>query len=79
MESLPSESRLHKYVIKKPAEPAELDEPAKLCESVLTNQFFTETKDIIEEFKRPELFESVYDSDFIGQIMSEIKIKQNMR
>ena len=78
-EMLPSESRLHKYVIKKPAEPAEPDEPAKLSESVLTSQFFSETKDIIEEFKQPELFESLYDSDFVCQIMSEIKIKQNTR
>ena len=78
-ESVPSESRLHKYLIKKPAEPAEPDEPAKLCESVLTDHFFSEATDIIEEFKRPELFESVYDSDFICQIMSEIKIKQNSR
>lgn len=33
---LPSESRLHKYVIKKTAKKVVSYEPAKLCKSVLT-------------------------------------------
>lgn len=32
---------------------------------------------MLQEFKKPDMFESLYDSDFLGEILNEIKIKQN--